>query len=77
MTTAVSQDRFTGAVKVFYALKGYGFITRPKGRDVFFHYQDVMAPNGEFSLLEGDQVEFNIGTRPDGKVRALNIKKVA
>jgi len=68
-------ERFTGVVKIFYTLKGFGFITRQKGKDVFFHFQDILTAGADASVVEGDQVEFYIGSK-DGKPRALKVRKL-
>lgn len=66
----------TGIVKVFYPLKGYGFITRPKGRDVFFHFTDIVADSRDGAILEGDKVKFVLTKADDGKVRAEMICRI-
>jgi len=50
-------ERETGTVKWFNATKGYGFITRDTGEDVFVHYSAINA-KGYRSLQEGQRVEF-------------------
>jgi cold shock protein len=50
-------ERETGTVKWFNATKGYGFITRDSGGDVFVHYSAIKA-TGYRSLEEGQRVEF-------------------
>ncbi len=52
-------ERDTGTVKWFNASKGYGFIERNSGGDVFVHYSAVEA-TGYRSLNEGQQVEFTV-----------------
>ena len=52
-------DRETGTVKWFNNSKGYGFISREVGDDVFVHYSSVEG-NGFRSLEEGQQVEFSV-----------------
>jgi len=52
-------ERMTGVVKWFNAEKGYGFISREGGDDVFVHYSAIQA-NGYRSLEEGARVEFEI-----------------
>ncbi|WP_153116843.1 cold shock domain-containing protein [Rhodocyclus tenuis] len=69
------QPREAGVVKVFYPLKGFGFITREKGRDIFFHFLDIVLDDRDASLFEGDKVEFSIGER-NGKPKALMVKKI-
>ena len=50
-------DRVTGTVKWFNDAKGYGFIERDDGKDVFVHYSAISA-TGFRSLQEGQRVEF-------------------
>jgi len=52
-------NRETGTVKWFDNAKGYGFIQRPQGEDVFVHYRSIRG-EGFKTLQEGQQVEFNI-----------------
>ncbi|HRV92394.1 MAG TPA: cold shock domain-containing protein [Anaerolineae bacterium] len=52
-------DRVTGTVKWFNATKGYGFIERSDGKDVFVHYSAISG-SGYRSLQEGQQVEFTV-----------------
>ena len=50
----------TGTVKFFNAEKGYGFISRADGDDLFVHYSNIEG-SGYRSLEAGQQVEFEIG----------------
>ena len=52
-------EREQGTVKWFNDKKGYGFITRENGRDVFAHYSAIDGA-GFRSLAEGQKVEFNL-----------------
>jgi CspA family cold shock protein len=52
-------ERETGVVKWFNATKGYGFIQRDSGGDVFVHYSDINS-TGYRSLNEGQRVEFTV-----------------
>ncbi len=52
-------ERETGAVKWFNAEKGYGFIAREIGDDVFVHYSELRF-SGFRSLDEGQKVEFTV-----------------
>jgi len=67
-------DRVTGVVKWFNNSKGYGFISREGGEDVFVHYSAIEG-EGFRSLTEGQQVEFEVEEGPKGlqavRVRAL------
>lgn len=55
----------TGTVKWFNAEKGYGFIAREDGPDVFVHFSAIQAP-GFRTLDEGQAVEFEIVAGPKG-----------
>lgn len=52
-------ERETGTVKWFNATKGFGFITRDSGGDVFVHYSAINS-GGYRSLEEGQRVEYNV-----------------
>lgn len=52
-------DRQQGTVKWFNAEKGYGFITREGGDDLFVHYSEIQG-SGYRSLDEGASVEFEV-----------------
>ena len=64
----------TGTVKWFNSSKGYGFISRDEGEDVFVHYKAIEG-DGFKTLDEGDQVEFEIGEGPKG-LQATSVKKL-
>ena len=51
--------RETGTVKWFDNAKGYGFIQRPQGEDVFVHYRAIRG-DGYRTLQEGQAVQFNV-----------------
>lgn len=58
-------ERVTGTVKWFNASKGFGFIEREGGPDVFVHFSAIQS-EGYRSLVEGQQVEFSIEDGPKG-----------
>ena len=64
----------TGRVKWFNNAKGYGFIERDGGTDVFVHYSAIRG-DGYKSLNEGDSVEFEISDGQKGP-QATNVDKV-
>jgi cold shock protein len=64
----------TGIVKFFDAQKGYGFISREGGEDVFVHYSNI-AGSGYRSLEQGQQVEFEIGPGRKGD-EAQNVRVI-
>ena len=68
-------ERLKGTVKWFNNAKGYGFIGRENGPDVFVHYSAITA-EGYKSLQEGDQVEFEIVQGQKGP-QAGDVTKVA
>jgi len=55
----------TGTVKWFNAAKGFGFITREEGDDVFVHFKAIQG-EGYKTLKEGEQVQFEIEESPKG-----------
>lgn len=58
-------ERFVGTVKWFNATKGYGFIGRDDGADVFVHFSAITM-DGYRKLVEGQKVEFSIEQGPKG-----------
>ncbi len=63
-----------GTVKWFNAAKGYGFISRANGEDVFVHFKAIVG-EGYKTLNEGDSVEFDVEKGPKG-LQAANVTKV-
>ena len=64
-------ERITGTVKWFDAGKGYGFVTRDGGTDVFVHQSAIQA-EGYRSLVEGQRIEFEVEQGPKG-AKASNV----
>ncbi|HVM02568.1 MAG TPA: cold-shock protein [Acidimicrobiales bacterium] len=64
----------TGTVKFFNAEKGFGFISRDGGDDVFVHYSNIEG-SGYKSLDEGQQVEFNVVPGRKGQ-EAQNVRVI-
>jgi cold shock protein len=62
----------TGKVKWFNDAKGFGFITREGGPDLFVHHSAIVA-EGFRSLSEGQEVEFEITEGPKG-LQATNVR---
>jgi len=67
-------DRITGTVKWFNGTKGYGFIAREGGPDVFVHFSAIQG-DGFRNLEEGQQVEFTVEQGPKGP-QAANVVKL-
>ncbi len=63
-----------GTVKWFNAAKGFGFISRPGGEDVFVHFKSIKG-DGYKTLNEGDTVEFEVEKGPKG-LQASNVTVV-
>lgn len=61
-----------GTVKFFNSEKGYGFISRDQGEDVFVHYSSIQG-DGYKSLEEGQRVEFEVGNGRKGP-EAQNVR---
>jgi CspA family cold shock protein len=68
-------ERLKGTVKWFNNAKGYGFLGRDDGPDVFIHYSSITT-EGYKSLQEGDKVEFEIVQGQKGP-QAANVTKVS
>jgi CspA family cold shock protein len=67
-------ERETGTVKWFNAGKGYGFISREAGEDVFVHFSAIEG-DGFRSLDEGQHVEFDVEQGPKG-LQAVRVRTV-
>jgi CspA family cold shock protein len=67
-------ERETGTVNWFDERKGYGFIDRDNGDDIFVHYSQI-AGAGFRNLQEGERVEFTVGQGRKGPA-AEDVRKV-
>jgi len=67
-------ERETGTVKWFNGQKGYGFIARDNGEDVFVHYSSIEG-DGFRNLQEGDRVEFAVEQGQKGPA-AANVRRL-
>jgi cold shock protein len=68
------QMKEQGTVKWFNNEKGYGFISRNSGDDVFVHHSAIQG-GGYKSLNEGDSIEFEVAKGPKG-LQAQNVVKL-
>jgi len=66
-------DMAEGKVKWFNPDKGYGFIAREEGEDLFVHYSEIQG-DGFKTLEENADVEFDITTGREGKLQASNVR---
>jgi len=64
-----------GVVKWFNGSKGFGFISREDGQDVFVHFSAIEDNGGYRSLDEGEQVEFEVTEGPKG-LQAASVRKI-
>ena len=67
-------ERERGVVKWFNDKKGYGFISRESGKDIFVHHSSIVS-DGFRSLKEGDPVEFSVKQDDKGQA-AADVRKV-
>jgi cold shock protein len=67
----MSEERFVGTVKWFNATKGFGFIVREEGEDVFVHFSSIQM-EGYKRLEENQKVEFSVEQGPKG-LQASNV----
>jgi CspA family cold shock protein len=65
--------QYTGTVKWFNNAKGFGFLGRPDGPDVFVHYSAIQA-DGYRGLKEGDEVEFDVVEGAGGRPQADQVQ---
>ncbi|MEZ4859813.1 MAG: cold shock domain-containing protein [Caldilineaceae bacterium] len=70
----MSEQKVIGTVKWFNDAKGFGFLAREGGKDVFVHHSAIIA-EGFRSLTEGERVEFSIQDGPKGPA-AANVRKI-
>jgi cold shock protein len=63
-----------GTVKWFNAAKGYGFISREDGDDLFVHFREIQM-DGFRTLDEGDRVVFEVTEGQNGKLQASNVRR--
>jgi CspA family cold shock protein len=68
-------DRIVGTVKWFNGSKGYGFLTREGGPDVFVHFSAIQG-EGFKNLEEGQKVEFTVEQGPKGP-QASNVTMIS
>jgi CspA family cold shock protein len=72
-----ASSKETGIVKFFHAARGFGFIEREAGEDLFVHFSNIIMqdPTECKELLEGDRVEFDVVEGPKG-LTARNVKRI-
>ena len=67
-------SQYSGTIKWFNNAKGYGFIGRSTGADVFIHYSSIQT-DGYKSLKEGDEIDFDIVDGDSGRPQAANVMR--
>jgi cold shock protein len=72
--TESEQGMAEGTVKWFNPDKGYGFISREDGDDLFVHFSEIQM-DGFKTLDEGQAVVFEVTTGQNGKLQASNVRK--
>lgn len=74
MNQSENEEYGVGTIKCFFPFKGYGFITREKGKDLFFFYKNL---SDESQIYEGAKVKFLINSNEGKKGPfATNIQRV-
>lgn len=66
-------DKDEGIINEYFSLKGFGFIRRKTGRDVFFFYQNLVQKDSSVNI--GDRVSFEVVPGKKG-LKAINIEKL-
>lgn len=61
-----------GTVKWFNPQKGFGFISKEDGEDIFVHYSEIQM-DGYKTLHDGDIVEYEVSKGTDGREQAVNV----
>jgi CspA family cold shock protein len=74
MESMMTEEREQGTVKWFSNQKGYGFIQRDSGEDIFVHFSNITG-TGYKSLEEGQRVQFSI-TQGDKGPKAVNVETI-
>lgn len=71
----LEDKKMVGKVKWFNNEKGFGFIEREQGKDLFVHYQNIKG-DGYRSLNDGDYVSFDVQETAKGE-QAINVERIA
>ena len=69
----MDENNQIGVIKVYYPVKGFGFITRESGKDVFFYRTDADKEDG---LVQGSTVRFEVERTPKGP-KAIKVVRVS
>lgn len=72
----MSNQREIGTLKTYDHIKGYGFITREIGKDLFVFFADFNGKNGDDSLVIGAQLSFIVRNDPRGP-RAVDVNVIS
>ena len=69
-------ERIVGTIKIYDRIKGYGFITRKKGKDVMVHFSEFADKNGDGLVFAGCEVEFELDLSGSKGPRAKKVKVI-
>jgi CspA family cold shock protein len=73
----MSDERLRGILKTYNVVKGFGFISREKGKDIFVLFNDFISADADASALIGSDVEFElVSPAPLKGPRAKNVRVV-
>jgi CspA family cold shock protein len=72
----MNNERFVGTLKAYDPIRGFGFITRDKGKDVFVYFDDFKSEEKDAGAIVGATVEFSIEVRNRGPV-AKNVRVIS
>jgi CspA family cold shock protein len=64
----MSNERHVGILKTYDPIRGFGFISRDKGKDVFVYFDDFKSEDGDAGAIVGSAVEYRIELRNKGPV---------
>ncbi|BBB67890.1 cold-shock protein CspB [Undibacterium sp. YM2] len=70
------KERFSGILKTFDPIKGYGFISRSEGKDLFVYFDQFLSADRDAAAIPGCSVEFSIEQGGRGPV-AIDVHIIA
>lgn len=76
MTDMRGVERVEGTVKFFNVIKGFGFVTRDGGGDVFIHANELKRSGIEGGVKDGERLAFDVVPVPDKGPKAQNVQRI-